>query len=252
LKPIYRNGIVFGQAASVRGAGAMEHLEDTVTRLRNLLEGGTFRAYGRMPPERKLAGELGIGRRSLRRALEVLEREGRITREQGRGTFLRQGKGDPVALDRIAEHTSPPEVIEFRLALEPIVARLAAVRASPCEIRNLLRLAEKTRTAKGAEDYESADAAFHRAVVEGAHNALFMAVLGAVGESRRDLGWQRLGENGRCYKRQATFAEFHAEIAQAIAARDAERAAKAMYNHLREVQQHINQHAFAMGSEAAE
>src|SRR5437773_2744480 len=132
-----------------RGWGAMEHVEETVTRLRNLLEAGAFSHYGRMPPERKLAGELGIGRRSLRRALAVLEREGRITREQGRGTFLRQGKGETITLDRIAEHTSPPEVIELRLALEPIVARLAAIRASPSEIRMLLRLAEESRTAKG-------------------------------------------------------------------------------------------------------
>jgi DNA-binding FadR family transcriptional regulator len=230
----------------------MERLEDTVARLRNLLEDGVTAAGGRMPPERKLAGDLGIGRRSLRRALEVLEREGRITREQGRGTFLRQDAARPVALDRIAEHTSPPEVIELRLALEPIVARLAAVRASPCEIRTLLRLAEETRTAKGAEEYERADAAFHRAVVEAAHNALFMAVFDAVGESRRDIGWQRLGENGRCYKRQSTFAEYHGEIASAIAARDADRAGKAMYAHLREVQQHINHHAFLPTSEAAE
>jgi DNA-binding FadR family transcriptional regulator len=229
----------------------MERLEDTVARLRTLLEGGVTAAGGRMPPERKLASELGIGRRSLRRALQVLEREGRITREQGRGTFLRQG-AKPVALDRIAEHTSPPEVIELRLALEPIVARLAAVRASPCEIRTLLRLAEETRAAKGAEEYERADAAFHRAVIEAAHNGLFMAVFDAVGESRRDIGWQRLGENGRCYKRQSTFAEYHGEIAGAIAARDVDRAGKAMYAHLREVQQHINQHAFLPTGEAAE
>jgi len=230
----------------------VEHLENTVTRLRTLLEDGTFSSSGRMPPERRLASELGIGRRSVRRALDVLEREGRITREQGRGTFVRPTKGASVALDRIAEHTSPPEVIELRLALEPIVARLAAVRASPCEIRKVLRLAEETRAAKGAEDYEKADAAFHRAVVEASHNALFMAVFDAVAESRRDIGWQRLGENGRCFKRQATFAEFHDEIARAIAARDSERAAKVMYNHLREVQQHIHQHAFAISSEAAE
>jgi DNA-binding FadR family transcriptional regulator len=230
----------------------MERLEDTVARLRHLLEDGVTAAGRRMPPERQLANELGIGRRSLRRALEVLEREGRITREQGRGTFLRQGNTKPVALDRIAEHTSPPEVIELRLALEPIVARLAAVRASPCEIRTLLRLAEETRAARGAEEYERADAAFHRAVVEAAHNALFMAVFDAVGESRRDIGWQRLGENGRCYKRQSTFAEYHGEIAGAIAARDADRAGKAMYAHLREVQQHINQHAFQPSIEAAE
>ena len=138
------------------------------------------------------------------------------------------------------------------MALEPIVARLAGVRAFPCEIRNLLRLAEETRSAKGAEDYERVDAAFHRAVVEAAHNALFMAVFDTVGEIRRDVGGQRLGENGRCYKRQATFAGFHGEIAHAIAARDADHAARAMYNHLREVQHHIHQHAFAMSSEAAE
>jgi DNA-binding FadR family transcriptional regulator len=230
----------------------MERLEDTVARLRSLLEEGVAAGGGRMPPERKLAGALGIGRRSLRRALEVLEREGRITREQGRGTFLRTESPKAVALDRIAEHTSPPEVIELRLALEPIVARLAAVRASPCEIRTLLRLADETRTAKGAEEYERADAAFHRAVIEAAHNALFMAVFDAVGESRRDIGWQRLGENGRCYKRQSTFAAYHDEVAGAIAARDAERAGKAMYAHLREVQMHINQHAFQPASEAAE
>jgi DNA-binding FadR family transcriptional regulator len=230
----------------------MERLEDTVARLRDLLEDGLTAAGGRMPPERKLAGALGIGRRSLRRALEVLEREGRITREQGRGTFLRPANARPVALDRIAEHTSPPEVIELRLALEPIVARLAAVRASACEIRTLQRLAEETRAAKGADEYERADAAFHRAVVEAAHNALFMAVFDAIGESRRDVGWQRLGENGRCYKRQSIFAEYHGEIAGAIAARDADRAGKAMYAHLREVQQHINQHAFLPTGEAAE
>jgi DNA-binding GntR family transcriptional regulator len=44
-----------------------------------------------MPPERTLANEMGVGRRSLRRALEILEREGEITRHQGRGTFI-QGK----------------------------------------------------------------------------------------------------------------------------------------------------------------
>ncbi|MEX2647831.1 MAG: FCD domain-containing protein [Alphaproteobacteria bacterium] len=227
----------------------MTHLHNTVTRLRGLLEQGALASGGRLPPERRLADELGIGRRSLRSALEVLEREGRVTREQGRGTFVRPARGAAVTLDQIAEHTSPPEVIELRLALEPIVARLAAVRASPREIRGLAHLAAETRDAKGAEAYERADAAFHRAIVEASRNALFMAVFDAVSESRHYVGWQRLGENGRCFRRQATFAEFHAEIAAAVAARDGERAAKAMYNHLREVQQHIHRHAFGMTSE---
>lgn len=230
----------------------MERQEDTLQRLRERLDQGDLADGGRMPPERTLAQELGIGRRSLRRALDILAREGRITREQGRGTFVQPARGASIALDRISEHTSPHEVIELRLALEPIVARLAAVRASPCEIRKLQRLAEETRTAQGPEPYEKADAAFHRGVIEAAHNALFLAVFDAIGESRNDIGWQRLGENGRCFKRQATFHLFHEEIVQAIAARDAERAGKAMHAHLREVQQHIYSHAFALTSQAAE
>jgi DNA-binding FadR family transcriptional regulator len=226
--------------------------QHTVERLRDLLDEGAFASGGRLPPERHLAEELGVGRRSLRGALDVLEREGRVSREQGRGTFVRSARGPSVALGQIAEHTSPPEVIELRLALEPIVARLAAVRASPSDIRRIQRLAVETRGAKGATEYEKADAAFHRAIVEASRNALFSAVFDAVSENRDDIGWQRLAENGRCFKRQATFAAFHAEIADAVAARDGERAAKAMYGHLREVQQHIQSHAFAMTLEAAE
>src|SRR6185369_13200359 len=67
---------------------AMERTDHTLTKLRQLIASADFSVGGRMPPERSLASELGVGRRSLRRALEVLEREGRISRHQGRGTFI--------------------------------------------------------------------------------------------------------------------------------------------------------------------
>ena len=57
-------------------------------RLRALLDDSSFDAGQRLPPERELAARIGIGRRALRRALEVLEAEGRIWRHQGKGTFL--------------------------------------------------------------------------------------------------------------------------------------------------------------------
>src|SRR3569623_944614 len=73
---------------------AMERTDHTLTKLRQLIASDEFNAGGRMPPERSLASELGVGRRSLRRALEVLEREGRISRHQGRGTFINGGHGN--------------------------------------------------------------------------------------------------------------------------------------------------------------
>src|SRR6266700_2831239 len=46
-------------------------------------------AGSRLPTERQLAADLGATRTSVRRALAVLEAEGRISRQVGRGTFLR-------------------------------------------------------------------------------------------------------------------------------------------------------------------
>lgn len=227
----------------------MEAYEQTAAKLRQLISDGGIGEDGRIPPERVLASELGVGRRSLRRALEILESEGRISRQQGRGTFIQASPfaaAGPEALDNILEHTNPQEVIELRLATEPVIARLAALRASQCDIKKLQRLAAETRAAAGAETYEQADQAFHRAIVEASRNALFLAVFDAIGASRRDEAWRRMGENAHCFKRQAVHADFHAEIVAAIAARDGERAQSAMYRHLSDIQQHILRHAFSL------
>src|SRR5262249_8011209 len=103
----------------------MDRYEETLSRLRRLVDDSGTGADGRIPPGRELASTLGIGRRSLRRALGVLESEGRISRHQGRGTFVRE-PGEPTGLpiDHILEHTNPLEVMEVRLAIEPLTARL--------------------------------------------------------------------------------------------------------------------------------
>ncbi|HZT18964.1 MAG TPA: FCD domain-containing protein, partial [Dongiaceae bacterium] len=173
----------------------METTEQTLSKLRQLIAAGGLAADGRIPPERVLASELGVGRRSLRRALDVLEREGRISRRQGRGTFLqeaRAGNGTPV-FEQILERTNPIEVIEVRLSIEPVMARLAALRASQSDIRKLQRLAEETRAATDPAAYEQADAGFHRAIAEASRNALFLAVFDTLRASQCDAGWRRLG-----------------------------------------------------------
>src|SRR5262247_2617705 len=152
----------------------LQHADQTLSKLRQLIANGTLGAGGRIPPERTLANEMGVGRRSLRRALEILEQEGQITRHQGRGTFV-HGKDAvpaPVAIrvrdvdvavatavgaipfDRILEFTNPLEVIEVRLAVEPVIARLAALRASQADIRRLQGLVAETKDASDPLVYE--------------------------------------------------------------------------------------------------
>jgi DNA-binding FadR family transcriptional regulator len=242
----------------------LQHADHTLSKLRQMIASGSLGLEGRIPPERALASEMGVGRRSLRRALEILEQEGQITRHQGRGTFV-QGNGHAashaaaaraggeiaiataiaaIPFDRILEFTNPLEVIEVRLAVEPVIARLAALRASQADIRRLHGLVAETREASDPLVYEKADERFHRAVAEAARNALFLSLFDTLSASRRDATWRRLGENAHCFKRQSVHSASHQEIYEAIAARNSERAYDCMYRHLSDVQRHVYTYAF--------
>ncbi len=120
----------------------------------------------------------------------------------------------------------------MRLAIEPVLARLAALRASRCDIEKLNELAEATRSAVGEKDYERADAAFHRRVALAARNALFTAVLDAVVAAIEDASWHGVRENAHCSKQKDVNATFHRQIAEAIAARNCDQAESLMYAHL--------------------
>ncbi len=218
----------------------MRTLNDTVTRLKDMIAGDDIAGAGRLPPERELAERLGVSRRTLRGALQVLEDEGQIWRRQGAGTFVGAHRRPDLSPDdlfrRAIELTNPVEVLEVRLAVEPTLARLAALRASRADIEKLYELAEATRTAATEKDYERADAAFHRRVALGARNALFTAVLDAVVAAIEDASWHGVRENAHCSKQKDVNATFHRQIADAISLRNCDQAESLMYAHLSRVQ----------------
>jgi DNA-binding FadR family transcriptional regulator len=240
----------------------MQTFDQTLTKLKQLITENAMGVGDRIPPERVLATELGVGRRSLRRALDILEQEGQISRRQGRGTFIDGATGTEAApnhdglikqvsgipLDQILEHTNPLEVIEIRLAIEPVMARLAALRASQCDMRKLQRLSDETRDTTDSSVYEQADENFHRAVAEASRNSLFLAIFDTLSSGLRDAASRHLGENARCFKKQSVHAACHQAITEAIRARDGGRAQEAMYRHLSDVQMHLYEHAFPAAS----
>ena len=68
-------------------AQIIERIESAVSR-------GELKAGDRLPPERRLAAELGVSRMTLRQALATLESRGLVTRTTGRrgGTFVASPK----------------------------------------------------------------------------------------------------------------------------------------------------------------
>lgn len=204
-----------------------------LVRLRSLLDDRSLDKEQRLPSERTLAAQIGIGRRALRRALEVLEAEGRIWRHQGKGTFLGPRPAEaPASLQELSRRTNPLEVMDARLEVEPSLARLAALRASKADIERLLLLADKTASTTDADARELWDGALHRAIAEVAGNSILLAIFDLVNQVRQDNAWQLLRERARSSGRQQLYVDQHRRVIAAIAGREAHAAERAMREHL--------------------
>lgn len=202
-------------------------------RLRVLLDAAPADGDRQLPPERELAVQIGVGRRALRRALEVLEAEGRLWRQQGKGTFA----GPPPAagaafIDRLIERTNPLEVMEARLEIEPGLARLAALRGTPEAIARLEHLATRAAAAADADGRELWDSAFHRKIAEAAGNQLFIALIDVIDHVRQDASWRHLRERARSVQRTTLYIAQHEDIVRAIRDRRPAEAEAAMRRHL--------------------
>src|SRR5439155_26016795 len=116
-------------------------------RLTEGAQDGTFGPGAKLPTERDLVERLSAPRSAIRRALEVLEHEGVIVRHVGRGTFLAEGPAPP--RPGAPPDTSPAEIMQVRLVLEPPVAALAARVATQADPDRLRRCLDRGRQSAG-------------------------------------------------------------------------------------------------------
>jgi DNA-binding FadR family transcriptional regulator len=205
---------------------------DVLASLRTLLGNTALLSTGRIPPERDLAEKLDVSRVQLRKALAVLEEEGQLIRQVGRGTFLRRNSDAAASVSEIAQGTSPQEAMQARLVLEPQLARLAALHATGRQIESLRELTVRTRAASTWAAYEDLDSQFHSLVAEATRNILLHSILTTVDAVRRTVVWGQLVR--RPIGPPADYHSFaeHEAVVAAIEQRDSAGAALAMRQHL--------------------
>jgi DNA-binding FadR family transcriptional regulator len=175
-----------------------------------------------LPAERTLADQYGVKRHRVRQALALLREQGELD------SSPRDNVADGESMIR---STNPVEVIELRMALEPALARLAAVRATPLEIARIMRAA----TTLSDTQRSTQDLVFHKLVAAASGNGLAADVYALLRKVGSDARVRVQSSDPQCPNRLAQRDQEHRAVAEAIAARDPERAEAAMRTHLNAV-----------------
>lgn len=186
---------------------------------------------GRLPAERLIAERLGCSRAQVRRVMGELEREGRVVREVGRGTFLVRHGDD--SSSSLGASFAPGAIMTASLLFEPEVVSLAALAATEEDFAGLRRCLERGAAATDYESFEQWDITLHHAFAMATHNPQIVAMVEVLNSTRNNPVWGQLKRDGYTPENRATIEREHQEIVEALIQRDRRRAATAMTEHLR-------------------
>ena len=199
--------------------------------LREAILDGRFAPGEKLPAERKFASAFGASRATIRTALSRLETERLVTRRLGAGTFVNT---DVLAdNEEVADHTSPLELIEVRLGIEPNMVRLAVLNATPRDIDRLESHIARMQAAAGdSESFTHWDIEFHQLLAETTRIPLIVWMYRKINDVRTHSQWNAMKSKVLTSKRIAEYNEQHRSLYEAIRMRDIEGAVAIITNHL--------------------
>jgi DNA-binding GntR family transcriptional regulator len=195
---------------------------DVYRRLREGIIAGRFQPNERLV-EANVSKMLSAGRTAVRAALVRLDQEGLVTREHNRGARV-----------RLVSDQEALQIEEVRAALERLLARQAAAKATASDIRELRHVLVDMRKRLSSADaigYSELNPKFHQLIWATARNPTAGRLVGTLKSQSLRFQYQTMLRPGRP---QRSLRE-HELIFSAIVARDPEAADAAMRDHLEEV-----------------
>jgi DNA-binding FadR family transcriptional regulator len=190
----------------------------------------------RLPREREMIEQLGVGRTTLREALRILETRGVLTIRSGPGGGPVVRTPDPADLTESLtpilqfQRATLVEVLDARAWLEPTVARMAARHITKAEVRRLREINAEVEAAIDADEESIMDAnqRFHRVIAASTGNLIVQAFTETL-LTVADSGVTDL-KHSREFKRVTVTG--HEKIVKALEAGDPDAAEAAMRAHV--------------------
>ena len=199
--------------------------------LRQAIREGRYVHGEKLPAERQFAEAFGASRATIRSALIRLETERLVTRRLGAGTFVNYD--NPGDAEDVAGLTSPLELIDVRLGIEPNMVQLAVLNATGRDIDRLANaIARMERSSVDSESFTLWDREFHQLISEATRNPLMVWVYRQINEVRTHGQWTAMKDKVLTPARIAEYNQQHQALYEAIRTRDVEAAVAIITRHL--------------------
>ena len=157
-------------------------VDKIIRQIRELITSGQLNPGDRLPPERKLAKRLGVGRSNVRDAIKKLEFYGILRTLPQSGTIV-AGIGISALEGLISdvlkiENSDFSSLVETRVLLETESAKLAAIRRTKEDIQNIQQALEAYATkVQGKEQAVEEDLMFHLKIAEAGKNKVLKSLM---------------------------------------------------------------------------
>lgn len=228
--------------------------QEVVERLVSRISRGIHAPGDKLPSERELMSQFGVGRPAVREAMQSLEQMGLISISHGERAIVTTPDAHTV-LDQVATTVrhillSSTQTLEHlkeaRLLFEVAMVRIAAETATEDDIARLReRLDAHHQSLEDLSRFLEMDKLFHREVASVSRNPIYAAISQAIFEWLEAFHVELVRAEGA----ENVTLEEHDAIFEAIAARDPEAAVKAMERHLKRANKVYRQLERAAGPE---
>ena len=204
--------------------------------LRKLIVKGQISPGTYLPTERELVTRSGISRASVREALRVLESEGLISTKVGRsgGSMVtlpgRESVARSVELFVTTHGIKLESLLECRLAVEPLLAKLAAERRSEEQLKEITDIHDAfVASVNDVPRYKAINLEWHIAIARASGNEPMTALIEAIATPiRNTMDYQHVTTPDL----RVVAVKAHAAILKAIADKDGPAAFKRMERHV--------------------
>lgn len=208
-------------------------------KMKNLIMEGAWKVGEKIPSEAALSQKLGVGRVSIRSALQSLQAQGYIETKRGEGSYVKS-----LDLKEHIKHISPIlkltkrdaiNIIEYRQLVEPNMMNLVIENSTDKDIKRLEEIYNRMiKNSKDLKLFAKSDVDFHYHLAKMTNNDFILSIDLII----QDIFLKSMEANIKIMDK--SYAEhYHIKIIEAIKNKDKELARNIMYEHLETAKKNI-------------